>query len=203
MVVVGMCPTRGIDLTGGNTHRTQGSHREGGFLTATAVCGLDRSQRRAGAGIRRGIDHLLVAPVVHLQHRIVERQVLHPVFQLREENRTAVIQVLVVHTHREDKMTEDLFRNAFSPRHLGFRLEGSTHITQIKRPVVIGQVADRHVGIEEGQGLLLGWRHLLVKHFEQIAIRQGYLFRLEILLYLSPISGIRDEMGAVATTYQQ
>ena len=97
----------------------------------------------------------------------------------------------------------NLFRNAFPPRHLGFRLEGSTHITQIKRPVVIGQVADRHVGIEEGQGLLLGWRHLLVKHFEQIAIRQGYLFRLEILLYLSPISGIRDEMGAVATTYQQ
>ena len=198
-----MCPTRGIDLTGGNTHRTKGSHREGRFLTATTIGGLNRSQRRAGAGIRRGVDHLLMTPVVHLQHRIVKRQVLHTILQLRKENRAAVIQVLVVHTHREDEMAEDIFRNALTPRHLGFRLEGSTYITQIKRPVVIGQVADRHVGIEEGQGLLLLRRHLLVKHFKQIAIWQGHLFRLEILLNLSPISGIRDEMGAVATTYQQ
>ena len=202
MVIVGMCPTGRINLTSGNTHRTQGSHRKGRFLTATAISGLDRGQGRAGAGIRRSIDHLLVAPVVHLQHRIVERQVLHTIFQLCKEDRTAVIQVLVVHTNREDKMAEDLFRNALSPRHLGFGLEGSTHITQIERPTVIGQVADRHVGIEEGQSLLLSWRHLLVKHFEQIAIRQGHLFRLEILLNLSPISGIRDEMGVVATTNQ-
>ena len=51
VVVVGMCPARGIDLSRGDADGAEGGNGEGRLFPASAVGGLDGSQRRAGAGV--------------------------------------------------------------------------------------------------------------------------------------------------------
>ena len=73
VVVVGVRPARRIDLTCRNAHGPQGSHAEGALLATAPDGGTHGGKRRRGARVGRLIGDVLVAPVVHLQHRIVHR----------------------------------------------------------------------------------------------------------------------------------
>ena len=194
VVIVRMRPARRVDLPGRNAHRAEGGNRKGRFLAATAISGLDRGERRAGAGVRRGVDHFLVAPMVDLEHGVIKREPFHPVFQLLIENHAALVKILVVDPDREHEVAEDHLGDAVAPRHRLACLESGAYITEVEITAVIRNVSDGHVGVKECHGLLFLRRHRLVEHFEKVAVWQGSLFRLEIFLDLGAISVVGNEM---------
>ena len=71
MVVIGVCPARGIDLTCGDTDCTQSCDQERGLFATAPIGRADGRQRRGGAGVTWRIDDVLVAPVVDLEYRIM------------------------------------------------------------------------------------------------------------------------------------
>ena len=71
MVVIGVCPARGIYLTCGDTDCTQSCDQERGLFAAAPIGRAYGSQRRGGAGVTWGIDDVLVAPAVDLEYRIM------------------------------------------------------------------------------------------------------------------------------------
>ena len=65
--------------------------------------------------IGRSIDNLLMTPVIHFQYGVVQRETLHPVFQLIKENHAAFIQILIVDSYRQYEMAEDILWDAIAP----------------------------------------------------------------------------------------
>ena len=194
VVIVSMRPTRRVHLARRNANRTKRGDGEGRLLTTTSIGGLHRSQRRTGTCVRRCVDDLLVAPVVHFQHGVVQGEVLDALFQLGVEYRTALVQVLVIYPHGQYEVAEDFLRDAVAPRHLLARLERGADVSQIKVTAIIRDIPNRHIRVHKSQRLPFRGSHLLVKHSEKIPIRQSGLLGLEIILYLSSIRSIRDEM---------
>ena len=141
-----------------------------------------------------------MTPVVHFQHSILQRKILHTILQFVVEDPTTFVQILIVHTYRQDKVAEHLFRNALSPRHLRFGLERRTDILQIEVPAIIRNVSNRHEGIEEGECFPFRLGHLLVKHCKQIAMWQSCLLGFETALHFGPIGIIGNEVSRLATT---
>ncbi len=85
VVVVAVRPARGVALAGGDANGAQGSDGERALLAATPVRSLQCGQRCGGARIGGLIINILVAPVVHLQRRIVHAHVFNAVFELVED----------------------------------------------------------------------------------------------------------------------
>ena len=140
--------------------------------------------------------------MVYLQHRIVERKILHAVFQFLIKYHAALVQILVVDADGQHIVAENIFRNDFSPRHFAAGLERRTDILEIEIPAIIRDVADRHIGIQEGQRLLLLRRHRFVEHCKQVAVGQFLLFRLEILFHLRAVGLVGDKVRLLAATCQ-
>ena len=111
MIAVGVSPTRGIYLTSRNTNCTQGSNKKSRFLSATAICGLDCSERRTCPAVRRHIYSLLMAPVVYLKHCFTHAHILDARGQLLKENIARTVQILIVHADREHEMSDLTLRN--------------------------------------------------------------------------------------------
>ena len=76
VIVVGMRPTRSINLSCRDAYRTKCSNEESRFFATTSVGSFDRGERRLGASIRWGVGYIFVAPVVDFEHSIVERKML-------------------------------------------------------------------------------------------------------------------------------
>ena len=131
VVAVCMGPPRSIYLTGRDSNRPEGRHQKRRFLSATSVCCLDGSKRRAGTTVRRHIDGLLVAPVIDFKDSIIHRHGLYPWSQLSEKYRTGFIQILVVDSDRKNKMTQLPLRNALSPWHLLERFHSKVVMLEI------------------------------------------------------------------------
>ena len=85
MVVIGMCPAWGIDLTCGDTDCTQSCYQERGLFATAPIGRADSSQRRGGAGVTWCIDDVLVAPVVDLEYRIMQGESLDAILQSVKE----------------------------------------------------------------------------------------------------------------------
>ena len=85
MVVIGMCPAWGIDLTCGDTDCTQSCYQERGLFATAPIGRADSSQRRGGAGVTWGIDDVLVAPVVDLEYSIMQGESLDAILQSVKE----------------------------------------------------------------------------------------------------------------------
>ena len=172
MVVIGVCPTRSIHLTGRNTYRAESCYGESRFFTTTSVGSLHRCQRRAGTGIGRCIYHLFMTPVVHFQHGIVQGKVLHTVLQFFVEHLTAAVQIFIVHTDRKHEVTELTFGNQLAPRHFFLCLQCVVNVFQKELTGIVGDVTQRHVGVEESQRFTLLVTHFLFKHLEQVSLIQ-------------------------------
>ena len=85
MVVIGVCPARGIDLTCGDTDCTQSCDQECGLFATAPIGRAYGSQRRGGAGVTWGIDDVLVAPAVDLEYRIMQGESLDAILQSIKE----------------------------------------------------------------------------------------------------------------------
>ena len=185
VVVVAVRPTRGVALAGGNAHGTEGRHREGALLTATPVRGLQRGQRRRCSRISRLIINIFVAPMVHLQGGIIHTHVLDAVLQLVEDVRPRGIQILIVHAIDDHEMTEDVVGDALPPRKGVPRFHGHLHLLLEKAEIVVGEVALRHVGVEEHEvtvDVAALFRRLQVVHADLVAHLLGDVLTVEIVL---------------------
>ena len=99
---------------------------------------------------------MLVAPVVHLQRRLLDGHPGDTLFQLAEEDHAGGVEVLVIHAVHQHEVAEHVFGDVLAPRHLLPRLESIAHLLQEELRLVVRQVAQRHVGVEELHGLALG-----------------------------------------------
>ena len=140
MVVVSVCPTRSVHLASRNTYWTQSCYRKSRFFTTTAISSLYRCQRRTCTRVWWSINHLFMTPVVHFQNRIMQRKVLHTVFQLFIEHLTAIVQILIIDTDWENEMTEFAFWNQLTPRHFFFCLQRIINIFQKEFTWIVGDV---------------------------------------------------------------
>ena len=91
-------------------------------------------------------------------------------------------------------MAKDVLRDLLSPWHLTAGREGRPDVAQIEGAVVVGHVADGHVGIEELHRLTLRGGHLGLEDGEERRVGEGLTFRFEIRLHASAIGGVCDEM---------
>ena len=182
MVVIGMGPTRRIDLTGRNADGTQGSHGKGALLATTARGGTHGSHRSGRAGVGRLIGHMLMAPMVDLEDGLLHAQPLDAVLQFVIIDDTEAVQVLVVDTNGEDEMAKLALRHLATPYHLLARLERLAHVGKEEVGRIIRLVSHRHVGIEKLQSLGL---HAIGSHA-----------RVEGLHHLLPILVVLQEMSA-------
>ena len=128
VVVVGVCPARGIDLTGGDAYGTQGGNSKRRFLTTAPDGGFHASQRGQRTRVARLIGHMLMTPVVHLKNRLLHAHALNTLLQFLEEHGARHVKRLVVHAQGQHEMIEQQFRNGCSPRHLLACFKSCPHI---------------------------------------------------------------------------
>ena len=167
MVIIGMRPTRRINLTGRNTHRTQRSHRKGTLLATATIGRTERSQWTAGTSVRRAISHVLVAPVVHFENGVLHAQFLHTWLQRLVEHLTRVVQILIVHTHGHHKMAELPFGHRLSPWQSSLGLKSQGYVFLIKITRVVGFVGLWHKLVKECHIIFARLRLCLHAHSAQ------------------------------------
>ena len=155
MVVIGMCPTGGIDLPGRNADGTEGSHGERALLSAAAAAGPYRLQGRGCARIGRLIGDTFVAPVVHFEYGILHGQALHPPAQFTIEDGPRAVERFVVHTHGQDEVPEEQFGYGPAPSHRRPCTQGCAHIVQVVSRRIVRGIGYGHIGIQEMQCLFL------------------------------------------------
>ena len=159
--------------------------------------GLQRGQRCGSAHISRLVIHVFVAPVVHLQGRIIHAHILDAFLQLMEDVRPRCVQILVVHAIDDNEMAEDVVGNGSPPRESLPCFHRHLHLLFEKLEIVVGKVALRHVGVEEHQvfghvAALVGGR-LEVVHADFVTnLSRNVLTILKILPHGSPIIGLRE-----------
>ena len=156
MVVIAVCPTGGVALAGRDAHRAEGGDGKGALLTAAAQRSAQGGERCRGAAVGGTVGHMLVAPVVHLEGSLFHGHALHTLFKLMEHILASSVEVLVIDTVYQHKMAEDVFGYHLAPGHLLAGSEGIAHLVEEKGRCVVGQVAVRHVGVEELHGFALG-----------------------------------------------
>ena len=96
VVIVGMCPTRGVHLARRNAHGAEGGNGEGAFLAATPRGGLEGGHGRGGAGIGGLVGDVFVAPMVDFQHGIAHAQPFDALLELVVVGGAEFVETLVV-----------------------------------------------------------------------------------------------------------
>ena len=106
--------------------------------------------------------------MVDLENGIVERESFYAVFQLLIENHPALVEVLIVDADGEDEMEEDVVWDAIAPRHFDAGAERTADVVEVELPVIVRDVANRHVGIQEREGFPFVVRQRLVEDGKQL-----------------------------------
>ncbi len=159
VVVVGMRPSGRVYLACGYSHRAERRHCEGRFLAAAAQSRAHGGERRIGTCVRRTVCGLLMAPVVHFEYRLTHRKTLHTVLKLFVHCRTREIEILVIYTHRQHEMAPFPLWHRAAPRHLARGAQRRPYVGQIERRIVVGNIGQRHIGIQPPQGIFLVATH--------------------------------------------
>ena len=117
-----------------------------------------------------------MAPMVYLQDGIFHAHAMHALLQLAVEHAARGVECLIVDTYGQHEVAEEEVGHIFTPRHLLAGLETGTHILQVKLQRVVGDVGQRHIGIEEAQGLALFCVRQLVDTFSVLCANEFNLF---------------------------
>ena len=86
MVVIGVGPTRGVNLTGWDSRGTHSRNREGRFLAASAESFPDGAHGRTRPGIRSVVVDFLMTPMVDFQCSFFHGQTINPGLDLMVVN---------------------------------------------------------------------------------------------------------------------
>ena len=199
VVAFRMGPARSVHLTGRDAHATECGHAEGRLFAAAAQGVLDRRQGRVRAPVGRLVGHLLMAPVVHFQDGLLHRHPLHAGLQLVIEHEPRGIEVLVVGSQGQHEMAELPLGHV--PAHLLARLQGLAHVRQEEFRRIVGDIGQRHIGIQEFEGLLLFRRHRQAGGREMSARRLHP--GLIVFMHRGAIGGIGQEMGTAAGHHKE
>ena len=199
VVAFRMGPTRGINLTGRNPHAAEGGHAEGRFLAAAAQAVLDRGQGRVRTPVGRLVGHFLVAPVVHFQDGLLHRHPLHAGLQLVIEDQPRGIEILVVGPQGQHEMAELPLGNV--PAHLLARLQGLAHVRQEEFRRIVGDIGQRHIGVQEFEGFLLFRRQGQAGGREMPARRLHP--GLVVFVHRGAVRGIGQKMGTAAGRHKE
>ena len=151
MIVVGMGPTGGIYLPGRNAHGTQGCHTESALLATATRARAQGDERRLSAPVGGLIGGMLVAPMVHLEHRIIHRQLAHALAQYIIYIGACRVEILVVHTYRQDEVAPLALGHRRAPRHLAPGTQRNLHILMPEGARIVHTVGQRHVAVEKRQ----------------------------------------------------
>ena len=95
---------------------------------------------------------MLVAPMVHLEHRLIHGEAAHAVAESRIARGAEGVQMLVVHSHRQDEMPPFSLGNPASPGHFAAGAQGAFHLFHVELRGIVGHVGQGHVGVEELKG---------------------------------------------------
>ena len=120
----------------------------------------------------------LVPDKVHIPVYIVVIATFVTILQFVIEDPTAFVQILIVHTYRQDKVAEDLVGHL--PTHLGAHIERGAHLVEEEVAVVVGYVVDGHVGVEETHGVALTVGHRPAEDVEKMSMGKHRLAGIEI-----------------------
>ena len=85
VVVIRVRPTRGVNLTGRDSHSPKSRHSECGLLTATPQRTSHRGKRGQGTSVGWLVGQFLVTPMIHFQNGILHIHTLHTWLQLTVE----------------------------------------------------------------------------------------------------------------------
>ena len=91
--------------------------------------------------------------MVDFQYGFFHVQTFDSFFQLPIEDPARRVECLVVDSDRQHEVAEQQLRHLTPPGHLTARAETCPHISQVEVLAVVGDVGQRHVGIEEHHGL--------------------------------------------------
>ncbi|OPZ82090.1 MAG: hypothetical protein BWY77_00339 [bacterium ADurb.Bin431] len=152
MVVVAVRPARRVDLTGGDTHCTQGGDGEDRLLPAAADRAAHGRQGGAGAHVRTAVGDMLVTPVIDLEGGLAHGHAAHPLPEQARQHHPGGVEVLIVDAQGKDKVQKKVGRKGAAPGHLLANLQGGVHLAQVKFPVIVGEVAEGHPGVEPLKG---------------------------------------------------
>ena len=97
-------------------------------------------------------------------------------------------------------MAEDILRHLLAPSHLLLCLERVTHLFQEVYEVVVGQVAIRHIGVEELHRLTLPDSEGVHTREEDLAAPLSQLSAVQVILvHLSTVVLVANKMFFLAT----
>ena len=124
-----------------------------------------------------------MAPVVDFEDSIVEREVLDARFEFVEEYPARRVEVFVVDAHREHEMAEFSVGDGFTPRHFGACTEGSLYVFQEKIAVVASNIAERHIGVEESESIVLVVGKLLIENAVEVFVVERCTTSSKVVAY--------------------
>ncbi len=159
MVVVGVGPARGVDLACRYAYRAQSCHCESRLLAAASYGRAYCGQRGACAAVRGLIGDFFVTPVVDLEHGVGHGETFDAVFELVVKHHAAIVEILVVDAHRQYEVVKLAVGYFSSPGHFLTGSECCPDVIEIEAGAVVGDVGQRHVGVEKLHGVALGSRH--------------------------------------------
>ena len=149
VVVVGMCPTRGVDLTCRYADGPEGGHAEGRLLTAASAGCAHGGERARSAAVGGLVGDVLMTPAVGLDDGIVHAHALDALLEFFVAGGTESIEIFVVHAQREYKVQPFALGNDFSPGHF---MTGADRYCSLLSKIcrgIVSPVGRGHIGIEE------------------------------------------------------
>jgi len=170
MIVVAVGPARSINLARRNADRAQGGDRENRLFAAAADGAAHRRQGSGGAHVRSTVGDVLVAPVVDLEGGLAHGQALHPLPEQTVQDDAGGIEVFVIYAQGENKVEEEIVGDAAAPCHIGACLQGGAHLAEVEFSVIVGEVAERHPGVEPLEGFALGRGEFLPENTQELLL---------------------------------
>ena len=87
--------------------------------------------------------------MINLEHSLLHREPLYPIFKFLVKDYTATIHIFVIHAHGQHKVQKLPVGHHLTPGHLLASTQSTIYILKMKRGIIIGYIRQRHVGIDK------------------------------------------------------
>ena len=104
-------------------------------------------------------------------------------FEFVVEDPTRRVEVFVVDAHREHEVAEFAVGDRFAPRHFGACLERGLYVFEEEIAIVACYIAERHIGVEESESIVLVVGKLLIENAVEVFIVESGTTSREVVVY--------------------